>query len=1125
MTKLIYQLASVWPMIVRRSAANWNLLSPVVLGVLLASVVMSGTVIFFDSLREIALDQSLKRVSEEDIDVLLQANRGPTNVQEYRKIADRVEPVIEEFISPYGVSVAKAAKSSTFFLSKPGYEEGAGMDTQRAFVAYMPNLLENVVINDGSGMSDLIEEADSDGVPIYRAIVPSDAAENLDVSAGSVVSVIPYWKDSVPFIRLLIVGIFDRSSPQDPYWNVVDDVFMASYKAGTVSGSDFDTLPLYVSESDFMEKLGPSFTDMVTTYAWKIDIEAEKLNSSNASDAKDNIWSARSILESELSRFSLKTELDKTLSEYDIRLLFSKLQMFVVLIMIALVILYYVVTLSSLVMEQHKLEIAQLSSRGASRSQILSVFVLEGITIAVLTSLLAPLVAAGAVSILGYTSPFSNLTEGGLLPVRITPVAYFMSGLGGGLSFFALLIPAIQASKLSVSEERLHSNRPPNRSVVQKYYLDVGLLLVGLLLLRQLSEQGSLAARGLLGDVVVNQIMLAVPALILIGAAMVVLRLFPLCMGLISRLFASRLPVGIVLALWNMSRNSVNYARLVLLLMLMTGLGIFAASFGGTLDRSFQDRELYKVRTDITIPSVRINSVGLSRSVTAAYQISEGVEVVSPALRSPGLDLTGGVLGDSFSVLGIEPQSFADIAVYRSDYSTTDLPVLMSKIQHDTQLEGLVIPENARSLGLLVKSNISSETVALAARLRDDNGRFFTYELGTLDSGDWNLKEVQLFGGRRPWRQLYPAKPLSLMSISVLETSSTESLSAGTILIDSIQFRSSQYGEMQTLETFGDIENWHLLRNVPDADKDRMESSMVSSNGDGSLLFAWGSGNAMVGRGIYSGALSKPLPALASQSFLDQFGHSLNDEVVISVGGQRLTVLLADKFDYFPTLNTIEEGFLVLSLEPLITASNLGALLGGPNINEIWISLEDSVDDNGWMDIVESIDLNAPFPHGPILDAREVLTEASEDPLVRAGWRALLMIAFGSVFLLTTIGFISHSYLSYRERENQFALLRIIGLSRNQLMLVTWVEHMSIIGIGMLIGTWMGERLGIVMMPFLGSDEVGTELLPPLIINIDWSSLFGIYVSMGIVFSFVTLIVTLSARNVSLNKLLRLGEK
>ena len=784
-----------------------------------------------------------------------------------------------------------------------------------------------------------------------------------------------------------------------------------------------------------------------------------------------------------------------------------------------------VAVIDSGVMEQHKLEISQLSGRGATRSQILSVFALEGLTISVLTSLLAPLIAAGTVSILGYTPAFSDLTEGGLLPVRITGTSYLMSGLGGGLSFFALLIPAIQASKLSVSAERSLSNRPGKRSVVQRYYLDVGLLMIGLLLFKQLSEQGSLAARGLLGDVVVNQMMLAVPAVILIGASMVVLRLFPLSMDLISRIFASRLPVGIVLAIWNMSRNPVNYARLVLLLMLMTGLGIFAASFGGTLDRSFQDRELYKVGTDIRIPSVRINSVGLSRPVTEAYQISDGVKVVSPALRSTGLDLTRGLLGDSFSVLGIEPQSFKDIAVYRPDYSTTDLSVLMSKIQHDTHPEGLVIPENARSLGLLVKSNISSATVALAARLRDANGRFFSYELGTLDSGDWNLKEVQLFGGRRPWRQLYPAKPLSLMSISVLETSSTGTLTPGTLLIDSIQFRSSQYGEMQTLESFGDIESWNLLKNVPDADKDRMELSMVSSNGDGSLLFAWGSGNAMVGRGIYSGALSKPLPALASQSFLDQYGHSLKDEVVISVGGQRITVLLADKFDYFPTLNTVDEGFLVMSLHPLLTATNAGALLGGTSINEIWISVDDSVDENGWMDIVESLEVDAPFPHGAILDAREVLAESSEDPLVRAGWRALLMIAFGSVFLLTTIGFISHSYLSYRERETQFALLRTIGLSRNQLMLVTWVEHMSIIGVGMLIGTWMGGRLGMAIMPFLGSDEVGTELLPPLVMNVDWSSLVGIYISMGIVFSVATVIVAMSARKVSLNRLLRLGEK
>tara|TARA_B100000470_G_scaffold221602_1_gene212436 strand:+ start:142 stop:420 length:279 start_codon:yes stop_codon:yes gene_type:complete len=92
-------------------------------------------------------------------------------------------------------------------------------------------------------------------------------------------------------------------------------------------------------------------------------------------------------------------------------------------------------------------------------------------------------------------------------------------------------------------------------------------------------------------------------------------------------------------------------------------------------------------------------------------------------------------------------------------------------------------------------------------------------------------------------------------------------------------------------------------------------------------------------------------------------------------------------------------------------------------------------------------------------------------------------------------------------------------------MLLTWVEHASIIVVGMLIGTWMGGRLGMAIMPFLGSDEVGTELLPPLVMNVDWSSLVGIYIAMGIVFSVATVIVTMSARKVSLNRLLRLGEK
>jgi hypothetical protein len=113
------------------------------------------------------------------------------------------------------------------------------------------------------------------------------------------------------------------------------------------------------------------------------------------------------------------------------------------------------------------------------------------------------------------------------------------------------------------------------------------LLIVGILLFRQLDEQGSVLGKDLLGEVVVNELLLAIPGLILIAVAMIWLRLFPLAMSLSSRILGRWLPVGLALGLWQMAREPANYARLSLLLVLTAGLGMFAASFIATLERSY----------------------------------------------------------------------------------------------------------------------------------------------------------------------------------------------------------------------------------------------------------------------------------------------------------------------------------------------------------------------------------------------------------------------------------------------------------------------------------------------------------------------------------------------------------
>ena len=95
MKNVIGRFVTTSIMVFRRSLASWKLLSSVVLGVLLASVVMSSTVIFFDSLREIALKSALDKLGEHDANILVQTERGPTNTEEYHRVIEKVENVVE----------------------------------------------------------------------------------------------------------------------------------------------------------------------------------------------------------------------------------------------------------------------------------------------------------------------------------------------------------------------------------------------------------------------------------------------------------------------------------------------------------------------------------------------------------------------------------------------------------------------------------------------------------------------------------------------------------------------------------------------------------------------------------------------------------------------------------------------------------------------------------------------------------------------------------------------------------------------------------------------------------------------------------------------------------------------
>jgi hypothetical protein len=682
------------------------------------------------------------------------------------------------------------------------------------------------------------------------------------------------------------------------------------------------------------------------------------------------------------------------------------------------------------------------------------------------------------------------------------------------------MAPAIEASRQGVAQARQEAARPSRLAFFQRYYVDVILLAIGILLFWQVGEQGSLAATDLMGDVMVDQLLLVAPAIVLVAAAMVLLRVFPLVMGLASRLLSPRLPPGLAIGLWQMSRNPTHYARLALLLILMAGLGIFAASFGGTLERSFRERVLYSSGSDLRLLNVAQNSRGASRPFAREFELLDGVVRASPVLRESATDLTK-LVGGSFQMLAVDASSFAEVAWYRDDFSDGSLGEILDTLSGVGQQPGVPLPDDARTIEVLLKSDRVHPTVEVAVRVRDANDRHFNYSLGSLETNDWRLMSANMFDRRHARFRLSPTGPLTLVSIAVHETDRQGSLRPGSILIDSVRSRRLN-GQIAVVDGFTGVEGWHTLKESAEAAGDRVRASRVSDSGDGSLMFVWSGGSPLTARGIYPGPRPSPVPVVASASFTRGSGHDVGDAIEVSVDGQRIRVRIKETVDFFPTLDTFNESYLIADLDTIISHANLGRVSGELSANEMWLTTD--LEEPERLALVEELTQGRPFPVGQVIDRARDLDAAEIDPLVLAGWRALLLIAFGAILILSSLGFLVHAYVSFRDRELEFALMRTIGISIRQLVALMWVEQALVIAVGMVLGTWMGGRLGAAVMPFLGNDDQGSQVLPPFVMEQSLRNLAATYIAMAVIFGAIILGVIWFVRRMALGRVLRMGD-
>ena len=1150
------KLLRAWIIGSKRSLSQWKLLTSLVLGVILACTIISSSSIYLDALEEIALNLAIDNPIPQENDLILQSKAGPVSVGQHDLLNKTVYEALTPIIGDLELNRFSAIKSSTFYVKKPDVDDGYGGDRNRGYFVSLPSIGDNINIVSGSSSPGLVYH---DGKSLFlSALIPNEAADLFKMNVGDTIIATPIDKDLYENVVVEISGIFERNSTGKNIWYLEEETLIPS------TGSLFTSLPFYINESVFLNHLGPSFGKLEGNYIWYIDINTDILSAPKTIEIRQRFQTLREYLTPELPSYSQQSRLETILEEYNRKLVYSKLPMFVLMMLITSICLYYISALSSMSISQRYAEIALIRSRGATRLQTLLVFGLEALTIGLAGVILGPLLGAGTVSLLGLIEPLASLQGGPeLLKVNVDLDTYRMSAIGGVLSIVSLLIPAFNASRRELKQNLELETRPNKLSSIQKYYLDVLALVLVLVMLRQIREQGTFISSTFGDSNVVNQLLLLVPGIMLVSAGLIVVRLFPVLINMFTKILSRHLPAGAILGLWQLGRNSAHHSQLTILLMLATGLALFAASFEATLNKNFDERVYFKIGSDVRVDDPKLFDKCLQEGyfncypdqfhieaadIQQAYESIENVDKASLVLRTLVRDKYS-TLKSSYLLLAADTTNFSDVAWFREDFAESSLDELMHHLNQQYDEKGLQIPVGSESLSLTFKSDYVHPSVSLTLRFKDDLGKFYTYSMGVLETNDWQTKTLKV----RKYSELPPPPPrrrrrsltprpdpeviivapdnesnrLYLKSIRIHETNPDKNLMGGSIIFKEITAKSVD-GMISEIEGFNQTNSWNVISSSSQSIGDSVSNSN-SADEQPSFVFAWNEGYAEIARGIYYGGELPRVNTIASDSLLKRNKKEIGEQLTVSIFGQETPLKIVGQFNMLPTITNTNQQVLISDLDLItehVNLSYLPSVLTANNqasANEVWISYKNAPPDpEGFSEGLAESTLS---PKPLVLETQSELLQANLDPLIDAGWQSLLFYSLGVVLVLTTIGFIFHSYISFKNRIQQFALLKTIGLSKFQLVYSFILEQTFIIILSFSLGAWLGRQIGGVMMPYLAYDEWGVQAMPPFIIETNWNHILINYAFICMIFLVVSYFVVVMTTRASVTSIMRLGDK
>ena len=1218
----------------RRLLDEWKLLSSVFIGILVAVTIGVGSTVYLTALEQLAFKVSLNQISAPLLNLSVFAKRIPLTSEAVDDLDELVTSIatkhIEDLYAGHEMYLrGTSAIVGTEEMPLPAIGDQESLPTVLdGFFHTLTNIEPHSTFLKGRAPSTTPLEA-AKGITV-EATISEQVAEESGLGPGDMVVVAT--DIFVPTrITVRIVGVFEADDLKDEYWSTAA-LILTSQSApaqggeesgfpppdGVVWDEDQDlAIGLFVPIEILTQVIGPAYERTLANPIVFGKIDKDKLGSWTAARFVQRLDLIEDEVTTTIAGATVSSGTVRGLiANVGRRVFFSRIPLLFLLTIMVVTVLFYMTMMVSYLAKSRERDSALMRTRGVGIAELLRLYTLEGIVMCVLALALGPLIAFGTITFIGLVPPFRETTGSEVLLVRAEPISFVIGAAIALLCLFLYVAFGAAGARSGLLVQKARAARPATMSFFHRYYLDVGLVVIGGLVFWELQSREQIVSSGLFTELQVNETLLFGPILFLIVVALFFMRLFPLFVryiggespGLVhlltglsvaglaggtlffgyqnGTLAEAYVPAAIVLAggaayyvtyrflrggwmwigvgaqaaavaayvstgdiqpsnalfiaeigllavvpaqalyrlltlatrsapawlsisLWHMARNPLQYTWLVLLLVLVTGLGIFATTVGGTLTRSQDDQIQFETPTDI-----RIQGTPLFLSEGLGGMLEGFVD--TPAIDSGALGYrsSASIRNISMQLLALEPEAFAEIGWFRDDFANASLEQIMGMIAVTDRQEGITLPEDSQSIGLWIKPQEPQPLMSVWVVVQDSAGVVKTVSLGEVGELEWhkvsgNLPE-DLTG------------PIDLMAVSLYEPGTTTQSSGGgtpgTVLFDNVQVVLSD-GSEHVLEGFEGENVWSPIPTNLISSDVLYTSPEDPYEGNRAGVFTFGTDRNRSVRGIYDAAGGGVIPVVISRRVSEVTGLRPGMSQIVSVSGWLAPIEIAGVIDLFPTLDATKAGFMLADLDALLTYMNMMSQISAVEPNEMY--LQKSGDSP---EIIETITEEMTKILLKVNDTTSQREEIRRDPLQNAGWRALVIMALAVVLLAAIFGYVAYMLLVGESGEHEMGFLQSLGLSKIQLLGLLSSEHLTVVVLGLGVGTWAGFQMSRLMVAPLAVSDIGESIVPPFILVTDWSLMLPTYAMILAIFVTVMFVLYRSIGRSKLFELARSGE-